>query len=229
MQATIDGSIIHVALVEDDVHFQNVVISAIESSSDMRLSSLSGTRAQGLRALKKPAAQVLLVDIGLPDGSGIDVIRAACLEWPRCAIMVCTTFGDEFHVMQSIQAGALGYLLKDSTLDSILWEIRSLHGGGSPISPLIARQILKRFRHSTALSAYSAAMHSPAAPTLLSSRENQVLELITKGFTADEIGKLMQVSIHTVQTYVRRVYGKLNVTSKAEAIYEARQQGILTA
>jgi DNA-binding NarL/FixJ family response regulator len=131
-------------------------------------------------------------------------------------------------------------LLKDSEPENMLHEIRSLHGGGSPISPLIARQILMRFRAapSTAPSttpspalAAPAAAPAPAASeqAVLSSREKEVLELITKGFTADEIARLMQVSQHTVQTYVRRIYSKLNVNSRAEAIYEARHQGILAS
>lgn len=221
--------LIHVALVEDDVHFQNAIVTAIAASADVKLVNVSSTRAEGLQALQSAPADVLLVDLGLPDGSGIDVIQAAHLLWPTCAVMVCTTFGDEAHVLQSIEAGASGYLLKDSAPDNMLAEIRSLHGGGSPISPLIARQILTRFRQ-----APPAVPDAPVSPTaegqtLLSSREKQVLELITKGFTAEEIARLMQVSVHTVQTYVRRVYGKLKVSSKAEAIYEARQQGILAA
>lgn len=221
--------LIHVALVEDDVHFQNAIVTAIAASADVKLVNVSSTRAEGLQALQSAPADVLLVDLGLPDGSGIDVIQAAHLLWPTCAVMVCTTFGDEAHVLQSIEAGASGYLLKDSAPDNMLAEIRSLHGGGSPISPLIARQILTRFR--LAPLAVPDAPVSPTAEgqTLLSSREKQVLELITKGFTAEEIARLMQVSVHTVQTYVRRVYGKLKVSSKAEAIYEARQQGILAA
>lgn len=221
--------LIHVALVEDDVHFQTAIANAIHAAADMKLVSVSGTRAEGLLALQSIPADVLLVDLGLPDGSGIDVIQAAHAHAPACAVMVCTTFGDEAHVLQSIEAGASGYLLKDSAPDNMLAEIRSLHGGGSPISPLIARQILTRFRQVP-----PAVPDAPASPpaegrTLLSSREKQVLELITKGFTAEEIARLMQVSVHTVQTYVRRVYGKLKVSSKAEAIYEARQQGILAA
>lgn len=221
--------LIHVALVEDDVHFQNAIVTAIAASADVKLVSVSSTRAEGLQALQSAPADVLLVDLGLPDGSGIDVIQAAHLLWPTCAVMVCTTFGDEAHVLQSIEAGASGYLLKDSAPDNMLAEIRSLHGGGSPISPLIARQILTRFRKVP-----PAVPDTPVSPSadgqpLLSSREKEVLELITKGFTAEEIARLMQVSVHTVQTYVRRVYGKLKVNSKAEAIYEARQQGILAA
>jgi DNA-binding NarL/FixJ family response regulator len=218
---------IRVALVEDDVHFQNAIATAIHAAADMQLVSMSGTRAEGLLALQAVPTDVLLVDLGLPDGSGIDVIRAAHLDCPDCAVMVCTTFGDEAHVLQSIEAGASGYLLKDSAPDNMLAEIRSLHGGGSPISPLIARQILTRFRQSSA----PAPVALPASPAQeqaqLSSREKEVLELITKGFTAEEIARLVQVSVHTVQTYVRRIYTKLKVSSKAEAIYEARNQGLL--
>jgi DNA-binding NarL/FixJ family response regulator len=217
-------ALIQVALVEDDVHFQNAISAAIRASPDICLASLSSTRAAGLLALDQLPADVLLVDLGLPDGSGIDVIRAAHTKWPTCAVMVCTTFGDEAHVMKSIEAGASGYLLKDGAAGDMLAEIRNLHAGGSPISPLIARQILMRFRAAPIPVVELAPERDQA---MLSAREKEVLELITKGFTADEIAKLMQVSQHTVQTYVRRIYSKLKVTSKAEAIYEARSQGIL--
>lgn len=219
--------LIHLALVEDDVHFQNAIVTAIAASADVKLVSVSSTRAEGLQALQSAPADVLLVDLGLPDGSGIDVIQAAHRLWPTCAVMVCTTFGDEAHVLRSIEAGASGYLLKDSAPDNMLAEIRSLHGGGSPISPLIARQILTRFRQAPPAVPDAPVLPSAEGQTLLSSREKQVLELITKGFTAEEIARLMQVSVHTVQTYVRRIYIKLKVSSKAEAIYEARNQGLL--
>jgi DNA-binding NarL/FixJ family response regulator len=190
----------------------------------MALLDVAGTRAQGLQMLQGEPADVLLVDLGLPDGSGIDVIRAAHGMWPGCNIMVSTTFGDEFHVMQSLEAGAAGYLLKDSEPEKMVVEIRSLYAGGSPISPLIARQILMRFRQTS--------QAAPAATPLraekqLSAREMEVLELITKGFTADEISGLLSVSRHTVLTFIRRIYAKLQVNSKAEAIYEARKQGLL--
>ena len=123
-------ALIQVALVEDDVHFQNAISAAIAASADIRLCSLSNTRAAGLQALDQPPADVLLVDLGLPDGSGIDVIRAAHTQWPTCAVMVCTTFGDEAHVMKSIEAGASGYLLKDGEPGDMLAEIHSLQAGG---------------------------------------------------------------------------------------------------
>jgi DNA-binding NarL/FixJ family response regulator len=226
MHSSNDSMPIRVVLVEDDVVFQQALRDTLTAAPDLLLVAVASNCAEGLQALDQPAANVLLVDLGLPDGSGIDVIRAAHVRWPECNIMVSTAFGDELHVMQSLEAGATGYLLKDSTPASIAAEIRSLHQGGSPISPLIARQILMRFREQD--------KPQPSTPpagdkprALLSAREQQVLEYITKGFTAEEIAGLMSISRHTVLTFVRRVYKKLEVSSKAQAIYEARNQGLL--
>ena len=225
MQKATNSSVISVALVEDDINFQNALIEAIAHAPDIVLVSVVGTRAQGVLVLDQQHVDVLLVDLGLPDGSGIDVIRAAHAQQPACNIMVSTTFGDETHVMQSLEAGASGYLLKDSTPKDMLDEIRSLHGGGSPISPLIARQILTRFRRDDQAAAKPVITGKPAAT--LSAREQEVLEYITKGYTFEEIAGLIAVSRHTVLTYVRRIYAKLEVNSKTEAIYEARHQGLL--
>ncbi len=229
MQASSPTPLIRVALVEDDVNFQQALRDAIENAPDMALLFVASTRAQGLQALDGEPLDVLLVDLGLPDGSGIDVIRVAHARWPNCGIMVSTAFGDELHVMQSLEAGAAGYLLKDSATQSMLAEIRSLHAGGSPISPLIARQILMRFRHQDKPATVTAQPAPDKPRAALSAREQQVLELITKGFTSEEIANLMSVTRHTVQTFVRRIYSKLEVSSKAEAIYEARHQGLLDA
>ena len=226
MQRVSNTSQIRVALVEDDVNFQNALKDAIGAAPDMMLQSVAGTRALGLQALDQMQADVLLVDLGLPDGSGIDVIRAAHTKWPGCNIMVSTTFGDELHVMQSLEAGASGYLLKDSAPERMVFEIRSLYSGGSPISPLIARQILMRFRHDD--KSVAAPLESASGKPALSAREQEVLEYITKGFTSDEIAVMMSVSRHTVLTYVRRIYAKLEVNSKAEAIFEARTLGLLS-
>lgn len=207
--------------------FQSALTAAIGTASDMRLLSVASTRSQGLLMLEQAPAHVLLVDLGLPDGSGIDVVRAAHVQWPECNIMVSTTFGDETHVMQSIEAGAAGYLLKDSSPDAMVQEIRSLHAGGSPVSPMIARQLLMRFRPPVnSVTEFAVGRDTDKERAVLSEREREVLEFITKGFTSKEIAALMSVSHHTVLTYVRRVYAKLKVNSRAEAIFEARVQGL---
>lgn len=227
MPTTIKSPPIRIAFVEDDVDFQQVLRTTIETAPDMLLVSASSTRASGLNAVSDGPVDVLLVDLGLPDGSGVDVIRAAHDKWPDCAIMVCTTFGDELHVMRSLEAGATGYLLKDSASHSMVSEIRSLYEGGSPISPLIARQILMRFRSQETSAPVLTPHRQERTRATLSTREREVLEFITKGFTSEEIAGLMSVSRHTVLTFVRRIYIKLKVNSKTEAIFEARNQGLL--
>jgi DNA-binding NarL/FixJ family response regulator len=102
---------IHVVIVEDDPGFRDALSQIVQTAPDMRLVGMASTRAEGLALLQGPPADVLLVDLGLPDGSGIDIIRAAALQWPSCSTMVSTNFGDETHVMRSIEAGAAGYLL----------------------------------------------------------------------------------------------------------------------
>lgn len=214
---------ISVAIVEDDMEFLTALCATIVAAPDLVLAGTASTCREGLALLRRPPVDVLVVDLGLPDGSGIDVIRAASVRWPACASMVSTNFGDESHVMRSIEAGAAGYLLKHAKGDTLAGEIRSIFHGGSPISPLIARQMLTRFRD--VMPAHgSATAPVPAAQAQLSPRETEVLQLITKGFTTDEIAVLLKVSSHTVLTFIRRIYRKLNVNSRAEAIYEARAQ-----
>ena len=220
MSASEGTSLVTVALVEDDISFQNSFSAAMDAADDMDLRGTAFNVAQAIRLLDGPVLDILVVDLGLPDGSGIDVIRAAHAAWPDCGIMVSTTFADDKHVIASIEAGAAGYLLKDSSSEKMAEDIRCLRSGGSPISPRIARQILLRFR---------APEPEPVVPLAspLSPREQQALELITKGFSYDEIAELMSVSRNTVMTFVRRIYQKLEVKSKAEAIFEARSHGIL--
>ena len=213
---------IRVALVEDEVDFQDTLIEAVRIAGDLDLLGVAGSRTDAMHMLKTMQADVLVVDLGLPDGSGIDVIRAAYEKTPACAIMVYSIFDNETDVIRSLEAGASGYLIKDDAPVDMANGIRILHAGGSLISPLIARQILVRFRENR-----TSAPPEPAPQVSLSGREQEVLLYITKGFTADEIAALLSVSRHTVLTYVRRIYAKLKVGSKAEAIYEARHLGIL--
>lgn len=219
--------LIRVALVDDDLDFQMAVTEALASSADVMLQSVAGTMVEGLAMLNAPQVDVLIVDLGLPDGSGIEIIKAAQKKWPECNLMVSTTFGDELHVIKSLEAGAAGYILKDSDPVNLINEIKSLHSGGSPISPLIARKILTHFCSDSQKILVHDIKATPSIPVALSKREQEVLEYITKGFSSNEIAGLLAVSPHTVLTFIRRIYAKLKVTSKTEAIYEARNQGLL--
>jgi DNA-binding NarL/FixJ family response regulator len=215
---------IRVALVEDDPRFRAVIAAAVSAAPDMMFCGVAESCAAARHWLRQaePPPDVLLVDLGLPDGSGIEVIAAASRRWPRCDAMVTTLFGDEDQVLRSIAAGAKGYLLKDASPARILEEIRALHAGGSPLSPLIARKVLGRLHGAGVRHAAS-----PGAAPSLSERELQTLQYVTKGFTFEEVARSMGVSRHTVQNFVRRVYVKLEVSSKIEAVYVARKHGLL--
>ena len=199
-----------VLIVEDDARFREAFSQAVLRAPDMRLIGAAPDFRSGL-ALLEALPDVLLVDLQLPDGSGVDLIRVAAHQEPPCDVMVVTVFGDERNVLQSIEAGATGYLLKDLPADELVQQIRVLRAGGSPISPIIARQLLTRF----------APPEAEVDP--LSAQEVRVLTLTAKGHTYDEIAGLMQISRHTVQTYVKRIYRKLQVNSKLGAVSEGRR------
>jgi DNA-binding NarL/FixJ family response regulator len=199
-----------VLIVEDDARFREAFSQAVLRAPDLRLIGAAPDYQSGL-ALLKARPDVLLVDLQLPDGNGVDLIRAAARQVPPCDVMVVTVFGDERNVLQSIEAGATGYLLKDLPADELVQQIHVLRAGGSPISPIIARQLLTRFTPPEAT----------ADP--LSAQEVRVLTLTAKGHTYDEIAGLMLISRHTVQTYVKRIYRKLQVNSKLGAVSEGRR------
>ena len=211
---------IRVMVVEDDARLRAHFQATLEASAQIELLARADCGAAALTALAEFTPDVLLVDLGLPDMSGLEVIRACARLHPHCDIMVISVFGDERHVLQSIEAGATGYLLKDALPDDLIAQIRSIHAGGSPISPVIARQLLNRNKQ-----AHDTGGEPLAEP--LSERERDVLELVAKGYTFVEIAGLLQVSPHTVMTYVKRTYRKLHVGSKTEAVYEARKMGLL--
>jgi DNA-binding NarL/FixJ family response regulator len=140
--------------------------------------------------------------------------------------MVITMFGDEANMLQAFEAGAGGYLLKDGTEADLAAHVLSLHGGGSPMSPIIARQLLVRWQADTP-HATPAVPAAEGGPVALSKRESEVLNLVARGFIYPEIAQQMGLSVSTIQTHVRNIYGKLDVHNKTEAVFEARQLGLL--
>jgi DNA-binding NarL/FixJ family response regulator len=206
-----------VVLVEDDVATREHLARAVDAAPEFELAASAGTLVAGREALRAQRPALLLTDLGLPDGSGIELIRAAADT--GILPLVITVFGDEEHVVAAIRAGALGYLLKSDSQAEIAHALREIAGGGSPISPGIARYLLGAVRG------------VPRTPTpdtpALSERELEVLRAIVKGFTYDEIAGLLEISSATVATHVRRIYRKLSVHSRGEAAYEALQQGII--
>jgi DNA-binding NarL/FixJ family response regulator len=212
-----------VLIVEDDPAFRAGFVHAVHCAADMALAGQADDLPEGLRLLDTTRPDVLLVDIGLPSGSGIDLIRHANATLPSCDVMVVTVFGDERHVIECLEAGASGYLLKGAHEPGIVDQIRALRSGGSPISPVIARQLLVRFNQTRATPSLDLMGEVP----VLSAQEQTVLQLSGKGYSYEEIAGLMSLSRHTIETYVKRIYRKLHVHSKVEALYEARKFGLV--
>jgi len=212
-----------VLLVEDDAATRARLARAVAQDAGLALVGTVGSCAEARAQLGRVVPDVLLVDLGLPDGSGIDLIRECKRAAAGTEAMVITVFGDEQHVVAAIEAGASGYVLKDGSNAYIAESIRALLKGGSPISPAIARHLLRRFCAPSPPVAPSAGEEVPG----LTEREHEVLGLLVKGFTFHEIGDLLGISAHTVTTHVKHIYGKLEVRSRAEAVYEALQLGIV--
>jgi len=217
-----------VMVVEDDTQFLNRFCRIIAADPALELFAAVGSLAAALQVVRERAPDVLVTDLGLPDGSGIELIRETARLHPATDIMVITVFGDEQHVLQSIEAGATGYIIKDSLPEEFVGLIKQLVDGGSPISPVIARQLLKRFKGAPAgTPALATQPAMPAEDAGLSPRESEVLSLIAKGFSFGEIAKLLGVSQHTITTHVKKIYQKLVVHSRGEAVYEAGKMGLL--
>ncbi len=241
-----------VLIVEDDPQMRDFFAASVTRCPQLQLAASLASVAEGRAWLDNDAnmVDVLLTDLGLPDGSGLEVIRHATRLHPRCEPLVISLFGDEDNVLASIEAGALGYIHKDSAPDDIAQTILEMKEGASPISPMIARKVLAKYASSRARAAQDAqdAQDAPAPPTpaatpaavaepaarkaegepaLLSPREHEVLMLISRGFSYAEIARLQSVSVHTVQTHIKNLYSKLSVHSKNEAVFEASRLGLL--
>jgi DNA-binding NarL/FixJ family response regulator len=208
-----------VLIVEDDPPTRKRLEAAVAAVPALRLASSTGSAREAGAALRG-APDVMLVDLGLPDGSGVDLIREARRVAPRTRAMVITVFADEQHVMDAIKAGAQGYLLKDGSSEYIGRSIEELLAGGSPISPSIARYLLQSLQQPLPAEA-------PEVAPLLTARELEILKLVAKGFSVSEVGELLGISRRTVTTHVQRIYQKLEVSSRSEAVFEAVNLGLI--
>lgn len=202
-----------ILVVEDDpatLHWLLAELSAVPGVQAAGCASVAEAR----RWLQQQAPHIVLTDLGLPDGSGIEVIGAALRLHPQCEVLVISIFGDDTHVVAAIEAGASGYLLKDSSLEQLGDQLQHLRDGGSPLSPQIARTLIRRQRQQPLQD--DAAEPSAA----LTERELEVLTFIAKGFSYQEGATMLGVSTNTVRTHVKRIYQKLAVNSRTEAVYE---------
>jgi DNA-binding NarL/FixJ family response regulator len=211
-----------VLLVENGAPTRNRLADVIASHPRLKLLQSCTTLAQGLDQLSPEAPDVLLTDLELPDGHGVDLIRAAREKNERTEIMVISLFGDEHNVVDAIEAGAMGYLLKDGDSNYIVESIMELVAGGSPISPSIARHLLNRLNNAPK----AKKLQGDRSPSM-TRRETDVLKAIAKGYSYTEIADILRLSPHTVTSHIKNIYRKLEVCSRGEAVFEAVQLGLI--
>lgn len=238
-----------VAVLEDDTETRTYFEACIAAHSSLSLSASFSTLALARTWFAHHTADVLLTDLSLPDGHGLILIREVAKGHPACEILVVSVFGDEDSVLACVQAGAVGYIQKDTRPADVAQTILDVKQGASPISPMIARKLLARLRTGAAPAGAVVAQppteegtHEAMEPAIaslaptpppseseltLTPREVDVLELVARGYAYAEIAALQAVSIHTVQSHIKHLYAKLAVHSRSEAVFEASRMGLL--
>jgi DNA-binding NarL/FixJ family response regulator len=167
--------------------------------------------------------ELALVDLGLPDGSGVDVVTKLRDLQPEAQSVVVTIHDDDEHLFPALQAGAYGYILKEQARELISEQLQRISQGEPPLSPSIARRVIAYFN---AKAKPQAALPNAMPHVSLTDRESEVLLRVAKGYTLPEIGVQLGLSRHTIADYVKQIYRKLNVSSRAEAALEAQRMGL---
>lgn len=173
--------------------------------------------AAAIELINLHGIDIALIDLGLPDGSGVSVIHHLRQKQEDALSIVVTIFDDNEHLFPALKAGAQGYLLKDQTREQFTQRLRNIAAGEPPLSPAISRKLLLHF----------GGLPQQATDTHLTGREQEVLLLISKGFTLPKVATMLEISRNTTAGYVKAIYRKLNISSRAEAVLEASKIGLL--
>jgi len=200
---------IRTAVIEDVASFARTLVKYIEcSDSGVECVGVYPNAEQALEQLPRNPPDVAIVDINLPGMSGIELVARLRDSCPHILCLILTTYEDSIRIFDALKAGASGYLLKRAPAEEIVTAIVQVHAGGSPMSPQIARQVVSFFHRQSARSEFET----------LSERENEVLRLLAEGSMYKEIAHRLNISVDTVRTHVRKIYEKLHVHSRTEAV-----------
>jgi DNA-binding NarL/FixJ family response regulator len=202
---------IRIVVVEDDPGTSTIIANWLDTAAGFKHVRSFTHPVTALAELSALDPDVVLVDINLPEMNGIEFVRAAKLQMPKAQYMMLTVYRDLDHIFDALSAGATGYLLKSTLRDELLAAVKDVHEGGSPMSSDVARKVVRSFCQ-------------PAPPQVknelaeLSERERAVLNLLASGYLYKEIAERLEIGINTVGTYARRIYEKLQVRSRAQAV-----------
>lgn len=205
---------IKVSIVEDNDQLRDTLAKMIGRASGFECVGQHSSAEAGLAAIPGEKPDAVLMDINLPGMNGVECVRKLKEILPQTQIVMLTAYEDTENIFNSLAAGAAGYLLKRSKSAEILDALRDVQNGGSPMSTHIARKVVQSFQ--------SRPIAAPAEPTEeLSPREQEVLDLLSQGFMYKEISDKLGISFETVRTYIRRIYEKLHVRTRTEAVAKA--------
>lgn len=202
---------ITVSIIEDEEEVLDLMIEILKLHDKIKLVGAFFDGRSAIRNIPMLKPDIVIVDIGLPDVSGIDCIKALKPLCTTTEFMVWSSFGDEANVYDALEAGASSYLLKAASPQFILQSIEELKKGGSPMSPEIARTLLKKVFHRPS-------RESNPVSDLVTTREFEILDLLAKGLLYKEIAEKLNISINTLKVHCYNIYQKLHVTNKIEAI-----------
>lgn len=200
---------ISVSIVEDSDKFRETLARVLNRADGFRCISQYPNAEEALKALPQDKPDVVLMDINLPGINGVECVRQLKQLAPAIQVMMLTVYEDTDNIFNALTAGATGYMLKRTPRDELLEAIREVHRGGSPMTTHIARKVVQSFQRA-----------APAtSPTeTLSPREQEVLDCLAQGFLYKEIAEKLSISYETVHTYIRRIYEKLQVRTRTEAV-----------
>lgn len=217
-------AICRILLIEDDAPVRERFADIVRAWPRGRLVAACGTLAEAVDVIRNNSIDLLITDLNLPDGHGTQAIFMLRNDQPAAEAMVISVLADDRNVIEAIEAGATGYLLKDSDPIDIVEAITELLAGRSPISSAIARTIVRRLGGRDAKAEAPNAM--PESPSL-TPREMDILWGIAKGFTYGELAERLRISKQTVPVHIKNIYRKLQANNRSEAVYEASRRGLI--
>jgi DNA-binding NarL/FixJ family response regulator len=198
-----------VSIVEDNEQLRGTLARVINRAEGFRCLSQFADAESALEGLPKEPPEVVLMDINLPGMNGVECVRRLKQTAPQILVLMLTVYEDTENIFNALAAGAAGYLLKRTKSSELLEAIREVHRGGSPMTTHIARKVTQSFQR---------AGRSPQPTENLSEREQEVLDCLSQGFLYKEIAEKLGISYETVHTYIRRIYEKLQVRTRTEAV-----------
>lgn len=214
------------ALIVEDLPESRIWLTGVLQAAFPTLQIAAAARRDiALACINEHRYDLALIDLGLPDGSGVDVVAALQQHQPDAVSVVVTIYDDDAHIFPALQAGAFGYLLKEQDQGTLVSQLLRISQGEPPLSPQIARRMLSHFgMHDRQ---QKAQIRQALEEVKLTERETEVLRRVAKGYTLPEIALQFSLSKHTIGDYVKQVYRKLNISSRAEATLEAARRGLV--